>query len=101
MTETVVRQMRPTHPGEILREDVIPALRMSKVLVAKALRVSRQTLHDLLAARQGVTPLLALKLERVVGGSAEMWMNLQRDYDLSIVRRDKATEIAATEKLAA
>ena len=101
MTETMVRQMRPTHPGEILREDVIPALRMSKVLVAKALRVSRQTLHDLLAARQGVTPLLALKLERVVGGSAEMWMNLQRDYDLSIVRRDKATEIAATEKLAA
>lgn len=101
MTETMVRQMRPTHPGEILREDIIPALRMSKVLVAKALRVSRQTLHDLLAARQGVTPLLALKLERVVGGSAEMWMNLQRDYDLSIVRRDKATEIAATEKLAA
>lgn len=101
MTETMVRQMRPTHPGEILREDVIPALRMSKVLVAKALRVSRQTLHDLLAARQGVTPLLALKLERVVGGSAELWMNLQRDYDLSIVRRDKATEIAETEKLAA
>lgn len=101
MTETMARQMRPTHPGEILREDIIPALRMSKVLVAKALRVSRQTLHDLLAARQGVTPLLALKLERVVGGSAEMWMNLQRDYDLSIVRRDKATEIAATEKLAA
>ena len=48
MTETMVRQMRPTHPGEILREDVIPALRMSKVLVARALRVSRQTLHDLL-----------------------------------------------------
>ena len=45
--------------------------------------------------------MLALKLERVVGGSAEMWMNLQRDYDLSIVRRDKATEIAETEKLAA
>lgn len=101
MTEAMVRRMRPTHPGEILREDVIPALRMSKVMVAKALRVSRQTLHDLLSAKQGVTPLLALKLERVVGGSAEMWMNLQRDHDLSIVRRDKAAEIAETDQLAA
>lgn len=101
MTETMVRRMRPTHPGEILREDVIPALHMPKVAVAKALRVSRQTLHDLLAGNHGVTPLLALKLERVFGGSAEMWMNLQRDYDLSLVRRDKAAEIADTEQLAA
>ncbi len=101
MTNELMAGLPAVHPGEVLREDVVPALGISKIAVARALRVSRQTLHDLLGAKQGVTPLLALKLERVVGGSAEMWMNLQRDYDLSIVRRDKAAEIAETKQLAA
>jgi addiction module HigA family antidote len=96
---SIVRAMRPIHPGEVLREDVVPSLNMMKARIARAIGISRQTFYDLLGERQAVTPLVALKLERCVGGSAEMWMNLQRDYDLAVARRDKADEIAKTEHL--
>ncbi|MFW6012441.1 MAG: HigA family addiction module antitoxin [bacterium] len=55
-TKRPVRQRQPTHPGEILREDVFPALRLSVAEAARQLRVSRRTLHRILAGRSIVTP---------------------------------------------
>lgn len=80
--------IKPPHPAETLREDVLPALGVSKVALAEALGVSRQTLYDVLAEKQGVSAAMAIRLEAVVGGSAEMWMNLQASHDLWHARRE-------------
>jgi addiction module HigA family antidote len=77
----------PVHPGEVLREDVFPALKITKPAFAAALGVSRQTLHDLMSCKRAVTPDMALRLERGVGSSAEMWLGLQAEYDLHQSRK--------------
>ena len=82
------RTITPVHPGEILREDVFPALKMTKPSFAAALGVSRQTLHDLMTCKRSVTPEMALRLEAGVGSSAEMWLGLQAEYDLHQSRRN-------------
>lgn len=93
--------MRPVHPGEILREDVVPSVKASKVSIAAALGLSRQSFYDLLNGKVPVSSLTALKLERLFGGSAEMWLNLQRNYDLAILRRERAEELDRIEALRA
>jgi antitoxin HigA-1 len=77
----------PVHPGEVLREDVFPALNMTKPALAAALGVSRQTLHELLSCKRAVTPDMALRLEKSIGSSAEMWLGLQAEYDLHQSRK--------------
>jgi len=76
--------LAPTHPGEILRVDVLPALNKPKAEIARLLEVSRQTLYDILSEKQEVTPTMALRLGKMTGTSPEMWLNLQRNYDLRI-----------------
>ena len=78
----------PVHPGEILREDVFPALGLTKPALASALGISRQTLHELFTLKRGVTPEMALRLEAVVGSNAEMWLALQAERDLWNARRN-------------
>ena len=78
----------PHHPAETLRVDIVPALGMTKAAFAEALGISRQTLHDLLTEKQGVSAAMAVRLEAVVGGSAEFWLNLQLAHDLWRARRD-------------
>ena len=77
----------PVHPGEILREDVFPALRLTKPALAEALGISRQTLHELFTLKRAVTPEMALRLEAVVGSTAETWLTLQAECDLWTARR--------------
>jgi addiction module HigA family antidote len=72
----------PTHPGAILREIVLPELRVSKTDLAKALKMSRQQLHAILREQQPVTPETAVKLSAAFGGSAQIWLNMQAAYDL-------------------
>ena len=64
----------PSHPGAVLREIVLPELRMTKVTIAAALRLSRNQLHMILSEKQPVTPETAVKLEAAFGGSARMWL---------------------------
>jgi addiction module HigA family antidote len=80
----------PVHPGEILREDVFPALRLTKPALAAALGISRQTLHDLFTLKRSVTPDMALRLEAVLGSSAETWLALQAERDLWEARKKNA-----------
>lgn len=91
----------PTHPGEILREDVIPATGRSKTELAGLLGLSRQALYEILAERQGVTPSVAARLGRLFGNGPELWLRLQQDYDLWHVQRDLAAELAAIPTLKA
>lgn len=85
----------PTHPGEILREDILPALGISKTEVARLLGISRQTLHDVLGERQPVTPAMSLRLAKLLGSSPQLWINLQRDYDIDVLSESMREELAA------
>lgn len=83
MANPLLSGLRPTHPGEILREDVLPALGRSKVEIAQLLGVSRQTLHDILSERQPVTPAMALRFGKLTGTSAESWLKMQDAFALA------------------
>ncbi|MFJ7441307.1 HigA family addiction module antitoxin [Methylorubrum thiocyanatum] len=93
--------LAPTHPGEILREDILPALGLPKTAVARRLGISRQTLHDIEAERLPVTPAMALRFGRLFGNAPEFWVNLQRDYDLRTLEAEMADELGAIEPVAA
>ena len=81
----------PTHPGAFLREIVLAALRVPKAEVARALGISRQSLYDILAEKQPVTPAMAVRLATVFGTSAASWLNMQTAYDLWHAERDVDT----------
>ena len=73
---------RPTHPGEMLREDFLPDYGLTVAGLAEALGVSRQTVNELLRGRRAVSPEMALRLARLFGNSPEFWLNAQRAVDL-------------------
>jgi len=72
----------PLHPGELLREDVIPALGKSKTEIARLLGISRQALYDILNEKGPVTAEMAVKIGKLCGNGPALWLNLQRAYDL-------------------
>lgn len=77
----------PVHPGEILRDDAFPALKITKPALADALGVSRQTLHDIMSLKRAITPEMAIRLEAVVGSTAETWLAMQLERDLWQARK--------------
>jgi antitoxin HigA-1 len=78
------RGLPPTHPGEILREDVLPSLGLSVLEAAAKLGVTRQTLHRIIARHdpRPVTPDMAVRLGKLCGNGPCLWLNLQSAYDL-------------------
>ena len=79
--------INPVHPGEILREDILPTLPMSKTAVAEALGISRQTLYAILDEKQPVTAEMAVRFGKLFGNGGRFWINLQCSYDLAIAER--------------
>ena len=73
---------RPTHPGEILREDFLPDYGLTVAGLAEAVGVSRQSVNELLRERRAISPDMALRLARLFGNTAEFWLNAQRAVDL-------------------
>jgi antitoxin HigA-1 len=73
---------RPTHPGEMLREDFLPDYGLTVTALAEAAGVSRQSVNELLRERRAVSPEMALRLSRLFGNSPEFWLNAQRAVDL-------------------
>ncbi|MGE0846822.1 MAG: HigA family addiction module antitoxin [Flavobacteriaceae bacterium] len=86
--DTITRGLPAMHPGELLREDIIPALEKPKTEIARLLGISRQTLHDILAEKQPVTVAMALRLGKLLGNDPVFWLNLQRSYDLEKAGRE-------------
>jgi addiction module HigA family antidote len=74
--------LQPTHPGELLREDVIPATGRSKAEIARLLGISRQQLYDILAEKKPVSPAMAVRLGKLFGNGATLWSNMQNAYDI-------------------
>ena len=85
---------RPLHPGEVLRSEVLPTLRLTVAGAARALGVNRQKLHALLAGKTPVTPAMALRLGKLCGDGPDLWLNLQKAHDLWHAERALAEEIA-------
>ena len=73
---------RPTHPGEMLREDFLPDYNLTVSALADAIDVSRQSVNELIRERRAVSPEMALRLSRLFGNSPEFWLNAQRAVDL-------------------
>jgi len=97
----LLKGLRPVHPGELLREIVLPALRKPKTEIAKLLGVSRQTLYDVLNEKQPITANLALRIAKLVGDDAETWLTMQQNYDLDVAGRALAKELKAIPTLQA
>jgi len=87
------RKIRPTHPGEMLREDFLPDYGLSASGLAEALGVSRQTVNELLRERRAVSPEMALRLSRLFGNTPEFWLNAQRAVDLWVAAQDIRQEM--------
>jgi addiction module HigA family antidote len=87
------RKIRPTHPGEMLREDFLPDYGLTVSSFAKALGVSRQTVNELLRERRAVSPEMALRLSRLFGNTPEFWLNAQRAVDLWDAARNMKSKI--------
>jgi addiction module HigA family antidote len=86
---------RPTHPGKLLRDDVLPALGISVTEFARLLHVSRQTLHGILACRKSITPEMAMRLGKFIGNGPELWLNMQQAHDLWAAQRALADELTS------
>ena len=94
--------MRPIHPGEVLREDYLEPLNMSANALAVALRIPAPRINDVVRERCSVSPDTALRLSRFFGGDAQSWLNLQAAYDLKIAEKDAdlAEIVPLSEKVA-
>ncbi len=73
---------RPTHPGAILREDVLPPLRITQKDFADLLGVSRLTVSELLHEKRALTPDMAMRLGKLLGNGPEIWLRMQQTLDL-------------------
>ncbi len=97
----LLRGLPPVHPGELLREDVLTALGGPKAEIARLLGVSRQTPYDILAEKQPITPAMALRIGKLCGNGPDLWINMQRAYDLDVTEKELAGEIEKISTLTA
>lgn len=81
---------RPTHPGALLREDVLPALKMTQTELALLLGVSRLTVSELINEKRSMSPVMAIRIARLLNTSAESWLLMQQALDLWEVRQNSS-----------
>ncbi len=86
-------EMKPAHPGEVLREDVLPAIGLTVTVAARQLRISRQMLHSILAGNSAVSPEMAVRLGRFCSNGAGFWLRMQTAHDLWHAERKLRDEI--------
>jgi len=91
---------RPTHPGAILREDVLPALGMTQTEFAKRLGVSRLSVSDLLHEKRGMSPEMAVRVATLLNTTPESWLRMQEAVDLWEIQQNPAA-VAGIEPIAA
>ncbi len=88
-----MRDLQPTHPGAILREDVLPAFGLSVSEAARQLGVTRQTLYRIMAEKTSITPEMAARLGRFCGNGPGLWLRMQQAYDLWRVEHELGNEL--------
>jgi antitoxin HigA-1 len=80
----------PPHPGLSVRHDCLEPLRLTITEGAKILGVTRQALNNLVNGKSGISPEMAVRLDKAFGGGAETWLGIQLDYDLAQVRKHES-----------
>jgi len=86
-------KLAPVHPGEILREDFMAPLGLSINALARALRVPPNHVSGIVNGKRGISALMALRVARYFGTTAELWLGLQQDYELDRARDTAAARI--------
>ena len=92
---SAARARKPSHPGSLLREVVLPAMGVSIAQAAREMGVSRQQLYMILREKRAITAEMATRLGKYCGNGAELWLNMQSVHDLWQARHALADEIAA------
>jgi len=91
----------PPHPGLSVRHDCLEPLNLTVTDSARILGVTRQALNNLLNGKSGISPEMAIRLDKAFGGGAEVWLGLQMDYDLAQAMRNERAIKVKRVKLAA
>ena len=94
------QKRRPTHPGEMLREDFMTDYNLNVSSLAKALGVSRQSINEVLRERRALSPAMALRLSRFFGNSPEFWLNARQAVDLWETEQSHLKELSNIHSLA-
>ena len=81
----VVEMKNPPHPGELIG-DSLKELGVSVSRAARGLGITRQQLYNVIAGRSAITPEMALRLEKALGSTADMWLRMQMNFDLAQLR---------------
>jgi len=97
----LLKDLPPVHPGTMLAKEILPYVDLPRAEVARRLGISRTLFYRILARKTAVTPAVALRLGRLFGTSAEMWLGLQRDYDLVVEAERLSSELQAITPLKA
>lgn len=82
MNSLRAQQRKPTHPGAILREDILPELKITQQQLADVLCVSRRTISEILNEHRAISADMAIRIARYLGTSPESWLNMQAAVDL-------------------
>ncbi len=90
------RDLKPVHPGEILREEFLAPLGLSANALAIALQVPATRISEIVNERRGITTDTALRLSRYFGNSPQFWMNMQASYELQVAEQELWPEIEAS-----
>jgi addiction module HigA family antidote len=93
------RKRPPTHPGEVVA-DILDTLRVSHRQAAQAMHVSPMALGNIVAGKTAVSAKMALRLGKLFGNGAELWLNMQRDYDLWHESQTMQAELAGIKTIA-
>jgi len=95
----MAKTLTPMHPGEVLREEFLVPLSMSAGALAKACGLPRTRIERIANEQTGITADTALRLAKALGTTAQLWLNLQNDYDLQIARHDLGRVLDRIEKV--
>lgn len=95
------KMFNPPHPGETLKEDVLPALGLTVTEAAEQLGVARVTLSRMINGHAAISADMAIRLAQWLGGSAEIWLRLQLQYDLWHAEKNSKIKIKPAQQLAA
>ncbi len=81
---TAQDKLQPVHPGEVLREEFLEPMGLSQSKVALAIGVHPRRINEIVLGKRGITADTALRLAKFFGTSAELWLGLQKDYELDV-----------------
>ena len=100
MSSLRAKNRRPTHPGAILREDILPSLGITQTELAERLSVSRRTVSEILHEHRPLTPDMAIRLSYLLDTTPESWLNMQQALDVWELERKNARIYEQIEKVA-